>query len=136
MSDNEQDAAGKQEGFLGRWSRRKAAVRAEEQVEQNEIHPDTSLLKEGAVQQGAMVAEEQEEFAFQGEGQIVIADAEEKPSDAPLTDADMPPIETLTEDSDYTGFMSPEVSEELRKLALRKLFQGCLLYTSPSPRDS
>lgn len=38
------------------------------------------------------------------------------------TDADMPPIETLDEHSDYSGFFSPEVSEELRRLALRKLF--------------
>jgi ferredoxin len=36
----------------------------------------------------------------------------------------MPDVETLTDESDYTGFMSPKVSEELRKLALRKLFQG------------
>ena len=43
---------------------------------------------------------------------------------AHLTDADMPPIESLTEDSDYTGFLSPKVSEALRKQALRKLFQS------------
>ena len=44
---------------------------------------------------------------------------------APLpTDEDMPPIESLTEESDFTGFLSPNVSEELRKLALRKLFHG------------
>jgi hypothetical protein len=40
------------------------------------------------------------------------------------TDADMPPIESLTEDSDYSGFLSPKVSEALRKQALRKLFHG------------
>ena len=40
------------------------------------------------------------------------------------TDADMPPLESLTEDSDYIGFLSPRVSEELRRLALRKLFHG------------
>lgn len=39
-------------------------------------------------------------------------------------DEDMPPIETLTEESDYTGFLSPNVSEELRSLALRKLFHS------------
>ena len=42
----------------------------------------------------------------------------------PLADEDMPPLETLTEESDYTGFLSPKVSDELRKLALRKLFHG------------
>lgn len=41
---------------------------------------------------------------------------------APPSDADMPPIESLTEDSDVSGFFSPKVSEKLRKLALRRLF--------------
>jgi len=43
-------------------------------------------------------------------------------SPPPLTDADMPPLETLNAESDYQQFFSPEVSEELRRLALRKLF--------------
>jgi hypothetical protein len=43
---------------------------------------------------------------------------------AALTDEDMPPLEVLDENSDFSGFMSPEVSEGLRKLALRKLFQS------------
>ena len=41
-----------------------------------------------------------------------------------LTDADMPAIETLTEDSDYSSFLSPRVSEALRKQALHKLFHS------------
>lgn len=53
---------------------------------------------------------------------IPTADAiVEKPH---LTDADMPAIESLTEDSDYSGFLSPKVSEALRKQALRKLFHS------------
>jgi len=40
------------------------------------------------------------------------------------TDADMPPLESLDGDSDYSGFLSPKVSEELRRLALRKLFHS------------
>ncbi len=39
-----------------------------------------------------------------------------------LTDEHMPPIDSLTEDSDFSGFLSPGVSERLRKQALRKLF--------------
>jgi hypothetical protein len=46
------------------------------------------------------------------------------PEPAPLTDADMPDIASLAEDSDFTGFMSPGVSDELRNLALRKLFHA------------
>ena len=48
-------------------------------------------------------------------------------SDVPvkvLTDADMPDIKLMTDDSDYTDFLSPGVSEALRKLALRKLFHS------------
>ena len=41
-----------------------------------------------------------------------------------LTDADMPPLDTLTDDSDYSGFLSPNVSEALRQQALRQLFRG------------
>lgn len=41
---------------------------------------------------------------------------------APKTDADMPALETLDEHSDYSGFLSPGVSEQLRQAALRKLF--------------
>lgn len=41
-----------------------------------------------------------------------------------LTDADMPDINSLTFDSVFSDFMSPGVSEKLRKLALRKLFHS------------
>jgi hypothetical protein len=39
-----------------------------------------------------------------------------------LTDADMPSVDTLNSDSDFSVFMSPGVSEQLRTQALRKLF--------------
>ena len=82
------------ENFLSRWSRRKQTVKSGELSE-----PEESL----ETTDGLSVAQE------------------EVP---PLTDADMPPIESLTEDSDYSGFMSPGVSEELRQIALRKLFSS------------
>ena len=41
-----------------------------------------------------------------------------------LTDADMPDINSLTFDSVFSDFMSPGVSDELRKRALRKLFHS------------
>ncbi len=54
-------------------------------------------------------------------------DAEPLASPAPLspailTDADMPALEGLDAHSDYSGFLSPGVSERLRRRALRKLF--------------
>ncbi|MCU7797129.1 MAG: DUF3306 domain-containing protein [Candidatus Thiodiazotropha sp. (ex Myrtea spinifera)] len=41
-----------------------------------------------------------------------------------LTDADMPPVESLDENSDYSGFLSPKVTEVLRQQALQKLFRS------------
>ncbi len=56
-------------------------------------------------------------------------DVDAKPLETPpaapapvLTDNDMPPIESLTDDSDVSMFFSPGVSEELRRLALNKIF--------------
>jgi hypothetical protein len=39
-------------------------------------------------------------------------------------DAQMPAVESLDAESDYSGFLSPKVSDELRRLALRKLFHS------------
>jgi hypothetical protein len=54
----------------------------------------------------------------------VPAAGEDAAEPAPLTDADMPDLDSLGEDSDFTGFMSPGVSDKLRNLALRKLFHA------------
>jgi hypothetical protein len=43
-------------------------------------------------------------------------EAEAKP--APV----LPPVESLTPESDFAGFMNPKVKEELRRMALKKLF--------------
>ncbi len=39
-------------------------------------------------------------------------------------DTAMPPLDSLTADSDYSAFFSPRVSAELRRTALRKLFHS------------
>ncbi|HEY3074947.1 MAG TPA: DUF3306 domain-containing protein, partial [Burkholderiales bacterium] len=45
----------------------------------------------------------------------------EKPAESSPAPA-LPPIESLTPESDFTDFMHPKVKEELRRLALKKLF--------------
>ena len=94
------------ESVFSRWSRRKLAVQEEQENQQEQI--ELAKLEAGS------------------EGQLTesAAAVEAEPEAPPLTDADMPDIATLTEDSDFTPFMSPGVSDELRKLALRKLFQS------------
>ena len=56
--------------------------------------------------------------------EMCIRDSTEGSPEPAATDADMPPLESLGEDSDYSGFLSPEVSDKLRQTALRKLFHG------------
>ena len=89
------------ESVLSRWSRRK--------LEADELAP--------AVEESVQL---DTEVGLSADDQVT-ADTEAKPV---LTDADMPDIESLDEDSDFSGFMSEGVSDELRNLALRKLFRA------------
>lgn len=85
-----------EESFLRRWSSRKRRARRGEAEETAAVRPGETPTS----------------------GDIDVSDEPERV----LTDEDMPPIESLNEDSDYSGFMSPGVSESLRRLALRKMF--------------
>lgn len=85
------------EDFIRRWARRKAEATAGAGMETPSAVPAT-------------VEDD-------------TPDEDEAPSEL-LTDADMPSIETLEEDSDVSGFLSPGVSDDLRRAALRKLFRS------------
>lgn len=87
-------------GILSRWSQRKLQARQQQKV------GDSEPLEEDAGLQAEPTAAQIESSA-----EAVI-----------LTDADMPPLETLNETSDYSAFMSSGVSDALRKMALKKLF--------------
>jgi hypothetical protein len=89
------------ESVLSRWSRRKLEADHLAPVVEKSAPMDTEVDLNAAAQ--------------------AAAEAEAKPV---LTDADMPDIESLDEDSDFSGFMSTGVSDELRNLALRKLFKA------------
>lgn len=86
-----------QGGWLRRWSQRKhqGGESAEDPQQSAATQAPTLPASTGPVQD--VPADEAEEAA-------------------------LPPIESLDEHSDYRGFMSDKVSEELRLLALRKLF--------------
>jgi hypothetical protein len=91
-----------EEGFLSRWSRRKIEISGERDI--NEID---------------MPGESQQQ-----DQEISVSDSKPESwgEQKDLTDDDMPEIDGLTSDSDVSMFMSPGVSDELRRLALRKLF--------------
>lgn len=89
----------KGEGFLTRWSERKLQAGGGDE-------PDDPAVEATADPEVAPEA---------------VADEGDAPT---LTDADMPPLESLDGGSDYAGFLSPGVSEELRRKALSRLFHG------------
>jgi len=89
------------ESVLSRWSRRK---HESSHSEKNEITSEESGIADDAAVENA---ESTEGFDIHS-----------------LTDEDMPDIESLDEESDYSGFLSKNVSEGLRKLALQKLFHS------------
>jgi hypothetical protein len=94
------------QGFAARWSRRKQQVKLEQEP------PDTAI------------DEPSDQIATTEELDAEQLGAEKQAELNALKDEDMPDIATLQEDSDFSQFMSTGVSEELRKLALRKLFHG------------
>lgn len=96
--------------FLTRWARRKAAV-------------DSTDATAKSATSAAAAGDELPAVAADG---AVATVADKKPAPA-LTDADMPPVESLHADSDFSGFLSPGVSEALRRRALRKLF-ACAVF--------
>ncbi len=79
-------------GFLGRWSRRKAETRSK--------------------------APEPPAAAAPMPTETDAAPAEDTPAPPP----DLPDIESLDKDSDYTVFLQDGVPDEIRNLALRKLW--------------
>jgi len=90
------------EDFIQRWARRKAEVEAAVTDEPAEAP---------AAKPSSGAAEDETD------------PSEETPPPA-LTDADMPPLDSLTGDSDVSAFFSAGVSEDLRRSALRKVFHS------------
>ncbi len=102
------------DGFLSRWSQRKrgAAAESDEAVESPALAE--SLLQEELAPNEPSI----EETGTEKPGAVDSADAVQQV----LTDADMPDIETLGADSDFSPFFSEGVTKELRNKALKKLF--------------
>jgi hypothetical protein len=93
------------EGFAGRWSRLKAEARAPEPTPVPVAAPEPTLAPR--------------------DGQLL--DAQTPDADAPDEKAapektELPPLESLTKDSDFSLFMRSDVADDARKQALRKLW--------------
>lgn len=94
------------ESRLSRWSRRKRQTAEETQKEDLALNLEQQSQVENELE--TLTSEDQ-----QNEAQQPV-----------LSDTDMEPVEGMTEESDFSKFMSPGVSDELRNLALTKLFHA------------
>jgi Protein of unknown function (DUF3306) len=114
MSDTDSDA-----GFLSRWSRRKAQAR--QGVMPLEPAPETDPGVTGSVAVDAPVA-------TNAPAQIPADPAQPPPTDVAAQTYERPPpptladVAALTRDSDYSRFVAPDVSGEVKNAALKKLF--------------
>ncbi len=128
------DAAPTEGDFLRRWSRRKAQARTPEPsrtskaAEPEPLDPEAahaaSLGAPSSVRPLPEAADPGclDSVSGSESAQQPVAEAERVARPAP-TDADMPPLDSLNQDSDYSAFLSPKVSLQLRQAALRQLFR-------------
>ncbi|MBT7487815.1 MAG: DUF3306 domain-containing protein [Rhodospirillales bacterium] len=96
------------EGRFSRWSRLKTETQENVQPELEEPVQAVNLPQG---QPDELVPEE-----------VVAPEAPESEEQAAVLPEDLPDIETLEKDSDYTPFLAEGVPEALKKLALRKLW--------------
>ena len=108
MSGNPQD---EQQGFLTRWSRRKDASRKGEALPEPADDTDGEPLEAADTLRDAPPAADPET-------------GDEEASPPAETEAELPPLESLGEDSDYSAFMGEGVPADLRQKALKKLFHS------------
>jgi hypothetical protein len=111
-------APGADENFLSRWSRRKAQARAEPR--EPEPTP-TSVTATGPV----APAPASDAPAAGAPGRTGVEDAVTDAANVTAAPAiELPDIDSLGEDSDYSAFLTPGVDADLRRRALRKLFSS------------
>lgn len=104
-----------EEGFLSRWSQRKSAARRGQPVAPE---PKVETREAPAAQVPAPRAAEPAN-GREARADGAVGEPRSKPAPPPL-----PPLESLTPDSDYSPFFAEGVSKAVRRAALRKLFSA------------
>ena len=114
------------DSLLSRWARRKSSARrgraAPVAVEETERPTSIDIPQEADVATKALVAEDDE---------VVTNDhVESAEADEAVNVDDLPDIETLDKDSDYTQFLKKGVPEAIGRAALRKLWLSDTIFAN------
>jgi hypothetical protein len=104
------------ENFIARWSRRKREAAEDAEATKSSATPD-------AAAEGAHPSEDQSDTA------LGRSDARRSP-EAEFDPTKLPPIETITAETDITAFLAPSVPPELTRAALRRVWSA-----DPNIRD-
>lgn len=99
---------GNGDAFLSRWARRKRVARSG--GDPDATRPESSAPRETLARANPDTANTPSESEVGEERE--------------LTDEDMPPLESIDENTDMSGFFSSKVSREVKKAALRKFFHS------------
>ena len=99
------------EDFLSRWSQRKAMAREGKELPDD---PEVAELAEVSEVPEPAPAETAES----------APPANEASTDDAAEPLELPPLESLDENSDYSAFLNKDVAPDLRQKALRQLFQS------------
>jgi len=108
QSDTESADGG--DAFLSRWARRKAAAR-------------TGGDPDAAVGEACLETEALANAASENADAPTVGE-DEQDAGAGLTDEDMPPVSSIDENTDMSGFFSPKVTQAVKKAALKKFFHS------------
>ncbi len=111
MSENRHD---EQEDFLTRWSRRKTLSRQGEEL------PEPAEDADGLQQEASPETEQRSPTAEDASAERAVEDTGLPEEAAP----ELPPLESLGEDSDYSAFLGEGVPADVKQKALRKLFHS------------
>jgi hypothetical protein len=110
MSGNPHD---EQEGFLTRWSRRKALSRSGEELPEPAADAEAETPGDDAETAASRITADDAPERTEGEDGLPAEDTPE-----------LPPLESLDENSDYSAFLGKGVPPELKQKALQKLFHS------------
>jgi len=114
--------------FLSRWSRLKRRGKQRLRGGAVALLPEQRVPTEETDRAVASTPATQQDLAPGATAAIPTRPAD--PEGAALESPELPSIESLNEDSDYSAFMNEDVPEDLRRLALRKLWR-----LTPGVRD-
>jgi uncharacterized protein DUF3306 len=95
------------EGFISRWSRKKTEAKTESKATAGPNRPPDTTAR-GQAHADAVPAQ---------------AGTQSPPSAAPPAPEPLPPLESLTSESDFTPFMKPGVDADIRRTALKTLLR-------------